>query len=134
MTARGEAMLGRGGEIVHPASETATLTHIYGLLAEIIHGNRQSISAERAREALLLVEDLRRQVSQGYHRNPYKPFRIIGEMGSCVHGVTYTHAEDGKDYRHSFKGDNAQLFAIERHSKKDLLISSSRGVPLWDEF
>jgi hypothetical protein len=117
------SMIGPGGHIRVPRSESATID---GAIALISNG--------QYREAIDLLRRLRSQVSSGYHRNPYKPFRVIGEMGSEVHSVAYTHSEDGKNYKHDFEGENAQLLAIERHGKKDLLITSRRGVPLWDEF
>lgn len=116
-------MIGPGGHVRVPRSESRT---IGGAIRLIANG--------QYREAIDLLRRLQSQVEQGYHRNPYKPFRIVGEMGSEVHSVAYTHAEDGRNYKHDFQGENAQLLAIERHGKKDLLITSSRGVPLWDEF
>lgn len=90
------------------------------------------IRTDRKLAAIRLLEQLRGQVSEGYHRNPYTPFRVIGTIGKDVHSVAYQHAKDGKLYKHDFKRGSAQVIAVERHGKRELLITGD--VPLWDEF
>lgn len=114
-----DVMLGAGGEFVHPVSEGNALT---AAIAHITHGE--------PRAALDILKALRTQVRGGYHHNP--PFRIVGVIGSDVHSVAYKHAKDGKLYRHDFKRGSAQAIAVERHGKRDILITGD--VPLWDEF
>lgn len=129
-----DAMLGPGGEIRTPQSESSVLTSVYNLLAEVIHSSDHRTAIRRAQEALSLVQDLRDQVSAGYHRNPgvYGPFKLVGVIGKDVHSVAYQHAKDGKLYKHDFKRGSAQAIAVERHGKRDILITGD--VPLWDEF
>ena len=78
------------------------------------------------------LDNLRSQVSEGYHRNPPKSFHIVGKMGDDVHSVRYRHAKDGVQYKHDFEQGSAKLYAIERNGKRDLLITGA--VPLWDNF
>ena len=75
---------------------------------------------------------LRVQVAGGYHRNPYDPFHVVGVLSDDVHSVAYRHRKDGKLYKHDFEPDSAKVLAVERHGKRELLLSSD--VPLWDEF
>jgi hypothetical protein len=122
-----DLMVGPGGHIRVPRSESATLD-----------GAIQLITNGQYREAIDLLRRLKNQVKEGYHRNPsesrvYSPLKIVGVFGTEVHEILYRH-KNGGNYEHKFKGDNAQLIAIERQGKRDLLITSERGVPLWDEF
>jgi len=75
---------------------------------------------------------LRIQVAGGYHANPYDPFHVVGVLSDDVHSVAYRHRKDGKLYKHDFEPDSARVLAVERHGKRELLLSSD--VPLWDEF
>lgn len=90
------------------------------------------------RDAIETLKALREQAQRGYHANPstsrtFTPFRIVGVIGTDVHFIAYTH-KDGKAYRHDFKGGNAEVLAVERHGKRELLITSPSGADLWDEF
>jgi hypothetical protein len=116
-------MLGAGGRIVLPVSETDALT---SAIADITHGNY--------RGAIDTLKLLRAQVGAGYHANPYKSLEFVGTLSDDVHSVAYTHHHDGKDYRHNFQKGSASLIAIVRHGKRDLILTSAEGVPLWDEF
>jgi thioredoxin reductase len=118
---RGDVMIGPGGKAVRPLSESDALTKAIRLIHD---GDTLS--------AVELLNRLRRQVSGGYHQNPYTPFRVVGVIGKDVHSVAYRHAKDNKLYKHDFQRDNAQVLAVERHGKKELLITGD--VPLWDEF
>ena len=125
---RGELMLGPGGVMKSPRSESHELDRALACLAQ---GN-----VTRARE---ILTRLRRQVAEGYHANPsssrlYEPFKIIGVIGRDVHSIAYVHATEHKPYKHDFKKGSAEIVAIERHGKRELLVTSPDGVPLWDEF
>lgn len=122
------AMVGAGGNVRVPRSESAEIDRALESLSD---GN-----VRRAKEILIR---LRSQVEEGYHRNPsssrmYEPFRIVGVIGKDVHSVAYKHAKDGKPYKHDFERNSAEVLAVERHGKRELLITSPEGVPLWDEF
>ena len=80
------------------------------------------------------LDNLRSQVSEGYHRNPPKPFQIVGAMSDDVHTVAYRHAKDGKLYKHDFKRGTAKLYAVEMHGEERNLLISGDGTPLWDNF
>lgn len=122
-----EAMIGPGGHIRVPLSEAAELQKIYDILNEVPN-------ATGIRRAMALIIRLQSQVSAGYHRNPYTPFRVVGVLGKAVHTIAYKHAKDHKLYKHDFNGENAEVLAVERHGKRELLITSPDGLPLWDEF
>ena len=117
----GDVMLGPGGRFLHPVSESDAIS---AAIAHVTHGDY--------RQALDVLKALKAQVRGGYHRNPYKPFRIVDVIGEDVHSIAYRHAKDGKPYKHDFKRGSAQAIAIERHGKRDILITGD--VPLWDEF
>jgi hypothetical protein len=117
-----DVMVGAGGEFVYPVSEGDALT---AAIAHVTHGDY--------RAAVDVMKALRAQVRGGYHHNPYKPFKIVNVLGRSVHSIAYEHAKDGKLYKHDF-GNNAEVLAIERHGKRELLITSPDGLPLWDEF
>lgn len=121
----GDVMLGPGGSFVHPVSESEALT---GIIAHITHGDY--------RTAMDIAKALREQVGEGYHKNPgvYEPFKIVGKMGDDVHSVAYRHVRDRKLYKHDFQRGSAEVLAVIRHGKHDLLITSPDGKPLWDEF
>lgn len=99
----------------------------------------QHITNGEPGEAIALLRMLREQASRGLHKNPsesrmYTPFKIVGVIGTDVHFVAYQHADDGENYKHDFKGGNAEVLAVIRHGKKELLITSPTGKPLWEEF
>lgn len=124
---RGEPMLGPGGRFVRPVSESDAIT---AAIQHITHGDY--------RDALDVLKHLRSQVSAGYHRNPsssrtYTPFRIVGTIAEDVYDIRYRHHKNGKDYEHEFNGA-VNILAIVRHGKKEMLIASAKGLPLWDEF
>jgi len=106
---------------------------------KLLHRARQSVESGDSEDASLLIHRaqgflrlLRVQVAGGYHRNPYGPFRVVGVLSDDVHSVAYRHRKDGKLYKHDFEPDSARVLAVERHGKRELLLSSD--VPLWDEF
>lgn len=80
---------------------------------------------------------LREQVAGGYHRNPrrgvFSAGEVVGKIGNDVHDIRYTHAQDGEDYEHKFSGD-VEVWAVVRGGKRELLLSHTRGLPLWDDF
>lgn len=133
MRYRKHAMMGRGGEVRVPKSESKELTKIFQILENIRFTELSDHSLRSIREAMQRIKELGIQVSEGYHRNPYTPLRIVGTISDDVHTVAYRHAKDGKLYKHDFGEGNAKLYAIERHGKRDLLISGG-NLPLWDDF
>lgn len=98
----------------------------------------KTIPIHRVHELITLGKAIKRldafaeKSGEGYRSNPYSPFKVIGVIGDDVHSVAYRHIKDGKLYKHDFKRGNAQVVAIERHGKKEILITGD--VPLWDEF
>jgi hypothetical protein len=126
---RGDEMLGAGGEFLRPVSEHDALT---AAIQYVTHGDY--------RDAIDVLKALRRQVAKGFHANP-PPFEgkrfnagiAVGKIGDDVHEVRYRHTKDGRDYKHEFNGD-AEVYAIQRGNRRDLLITHRDGSPLWDEF
>ena len=134
-------MLGEGGRMITPQSESVVLRRVIRKLSNVADalGQREgTYDMQLQRRYLAQVMDdlsaLEEQVREGYHRNPYTPFRIVGVIGRNVHFIAYEHDKDGKMYKHEFKGGNAEVLAVERHGKRELLITSPNGSPLWDEF
>lgn len=124
-------MLGSGGTMRRPRSEGHVLERNIEVLQQML---RHQPNNETLRNVVADLTQLHRQVSQGYHRNPYTPFRVVGLMGDDVHSVAYHHAKERGLFKHDFQRGSAQLYAVDRHGKRDLLITSVEGVPLWDEF
>lgn len=131
-----DLMIGPGGRGKIPKSESQELLHVIGLLdaVESVSGTDQY----RIQRAMEKLRDLARQVQAGYHRNPsesrlHVPFRIVDVLGRAVHEIAYKH-KNGKLYKHDFDGSDAQVLAVIRNGKRELLISSTDGSPLWDEF
>ena len=133
--AHGDMMVGPGGVARFPKSESKELARALALLDEmrgyIVNDNMLKAESALARVEMILHR-LRGQVGEGYHVNPYTPFRVVGVIGKDVHTVSYQHAKDGKNYRHDFKRGSAQAIAVERHGKREILITGD--VPLWEEF
>ena len=137
-----DMMLGPGGVMRQPKSETSELTRALNMLAEM----RQEIAADNMLKAEslasrieIILSRLRVNARGGYHANPsssrmYEPFKIIGVIGTDVHHIAYKHVNDGKLYKHDFKRGSAEVIAVERHGKRELLVTSPDGVPLWEEF
>lgn len=128
-------MLGRGGELRVPKSESKELHKIYNLIEDVLSENLSSSARRNLLEACKAIEGLREQVSEGYHRNPekFKAGIVIGKIGKEVHDIRYKHAEDGKHYEHEF-GKDVEVYAVERNGKRDLLLTHRNGEPLWDNF
>lgn len=132
-------MLGPGGRIVEPESESKQIDRI------IFH-----VSEGRVDTAIRMLERLREQVSQGYHRNPAglvvygnPPVRlgrrtlkgpgVIGLIGTEVDAIYYRNA-DGKKYVHDFEdAKHVLMFAVERGGQRDITITNEDGKPLWEE-
>lgn len=132
MTATHDVMLGPGGRMRRPRSEGHVLERNIVRLREMLEHQPNN---EHLRNVIADLSQLHAQVSAGYHANPanpYTPFRIVGEIGDDVHSVAYRHVKDGKLYKHDFKRGSARVIAVERHGKREILITGD--VPLWDEF
>jgi hypothetical protein len=139
---RGDLMIGPGGVAKRPKSESAELTRALDMCEELrvqIQRDNMMQAQSLLSRVEIILSRLRSQVAGGYHENPsssrmYEPFKIIGPLGRDVHVIAYKHAKDGKNYKHDFQRGSAEILAVERHGKKELLITSPDGVPLWDEF
>lgn len=133
-----ETMLGPGGVTLIPESETKQLRKILGNLLHVDTSRLDKDSVNRINKAIGEIKQLECQVSRGYHRNPnsrekFLAGRVVGKIGKDVHDIRYTHNLDGLNYKHAFEGD-AQVYAVERNGRRDLLITHRSGLPLWDEF
>ena len=115
---------------------------------------RPDQTAQALRSIIRIANDLIRQIEGGVHINPplvvfgnpplgvgrrFGPqqegrFRFFGQMSRNVHEVRYTHAADGKDYKHVFESGSAEMFAVLRAGKHDVLLTGGDGQPLWEDF
>lgn len=123
-----DMMIGPGGVAKYPRSESREIARA---MTAIQNGDTS--------RALAILKRLHEQVEEGYHANPsssrmYEPFKIIGVIGTDVHHIAYKHVNDGKLYKHDFQRGSAEVIAVERHGKRELLVTSPDGVPLWEEF
>lgn len=128
-------MLGSGGKLVEPKSESKQLRRIYSLIEDVLT-DELSLSAKRnLLVACKLVKELEEQVSEGYHKNPdrFRAGNVVGKIGKDVHDIRYKHAKDSKNYEHEF-GKGVEVYAVERNGKRDLLLTHKEGLPLWDDF
>ena len=144
-------MMGRGGEIRTPKSESAVLGEIITLLEDMdwTPEHMAPFNVRHVQRALNMLRYLHKQVAAGYHRNPspllviHNPpirvrrmlgsSRVIGVMSQDVHEIRYTHAEDNESYKHEF-GDGVQMFAVERDGLRDIHLTHVDGKPLWEDF
>jgi len=121
-------MLGPGGRFLHPVSESDAIS---AAIAHVTHGDY--------RQALDVLKALKAQVRGGYHRNPsssrlYEPFKIMGVLAKDVHQIKYQHGQNRDFFQHKFDRGSAEILAVVRHGKHEMLITSPQGVKLWDEF
>lgn len=133
-----DLMIGPGGRGRIPKSETAQIDRAWDRLENMRFNDLSEHNRKMVAEAMAILKALHIQVSQGYHRNPsesrlHVPFRIVDVLGKAVHEIAYKH-KNGKLYKHDFDGSDAQVLAVIRNGKRELLISSVDGSPLWDEF
>ena len=131
-------MLGPGGKIVEPRSESAVIGFVLSLLEEAEKFQRDpKLLRHHLADAKEELQKLQEQVGAGYHRNPrrgvFSAGNVVGKIGDDVHDVRYTHADDGENYEHEFSGE-VEVWAVERNGKRELLLSHKRGLPLWDDF
>lgn len=134
------------------------LLHLDEAERMVDEGGRDA-TLRRIASARVLVRTLLNQVSRGYHQNPglviygnppgrkllrveepmgrgsfaRREWEIAGVISREVHAITYVHDTDGKPYKHDFENPTT-LLAIRRGSKKDVLITSEDGFPIWQEF
>jgi hypothetical protein len=135
-------MIGPGGVIQTPKSESKELSRAIALLDDLrthlTHDNMMQAQSSLTRVETILYR-LSQQVGAGYHRNPsrrsphFLAGTAVGKIGTDVHEVKYTHAENGKPYKHDFAGE-VEVYAIQRDGHKDLLFTHVRGLPLWQDF
>jgi len=132
-------MLGPGGKIVEPRSESAVIGFVLSLLSEAEkYQHDPKLLRHHLADAKEELQKLQEQVGAGYHRNPLKGGKfsageVVGKIGDDVHDIRYTHAQDGENYQHEFSGE-VEVFAVVRNGKRELLLSHKRGLPLWDDF
>lgn len=134
-------MLGPGGKIVEPRSESAVIGFVLSLLGEArLYVNDKKLLLHHLKDAQEELHKLKAQVEAGYHRNPalkhgarFSAGEVVGQIGDDVHDIRYRHVDDGKNYEHEFNGE-AEVWAVRRNGKRELLIAHSRGLPLWEEF
>lgn len=69
----------------------------------------------------------------GGSRGGHGPLKFLDLISDECHAILYRHIEDGKPYRHDFERPT-QLVAVERNGKKDVLITSEDGAPIWQDF
>ena len=141
--------LGARGRLVEPRSESGALSAALAMLVEI----RDDVMADVANDAAALdlrsrvtaviqnLQALKAQVGAGYHRNPplaeghqFAAGTVVGVIGESVHEIRYTHADNGKDYKHEFESGSVEVWAVERGKFRDLLLHSDDGLPLWQDF
>lgn len=143
-----DLMLGPGGKAIVPLSEGAVLGDAINRLQRIVHRTGDA----ELRVVISQLDVLRRQVAEGYHRNPMMmvlgnppftvarkygdlrgPIRLVGEISGEAHAILYKHKDDRKLYEHEF-GHPTALLAIERAGRHDVLITSPDGSPIWQDF
>lgn len=125
-------MLGPGGVIREPASESAVLADALQRLRRIA-GHTPQMAPQVAADLRAVIDTLdalRAQVGQGFHRNPQVYKRL---MSHDVHEVKYQHATDRKPYVHAF-GGGVEMYAIERGGRRDILMTDAQGKPLWGDY
>ena len=57
----------------------------------------------------------------------------VERMSEEVHDIRYTHAEDGKDYKHDFEA-GVEMWAVTRQGKREIHLTQFSGRPLWADF
>lgn len=132
-------MLGPGGKLVEPRSESAVLGFVLGLLVEArSYRSDPRMLLHHVDDAIAELRKLQQQVGAGYHRNPppgkFQAGEAVGMLGRDVHEVRYTHADNGEAYKHKFESGTVEVWAIRRGQSRDLLLTSRDGLPLWRDF
>lgn len=120
------------------------------------HAEHALAALRRCIDTLMLLQ---RQAQRGYHRNPglviygnpprgklqvarymgkgsvgtRRGWEVEGVISEEVHAITYVHHDDGKPYKHDFVNPTT-LLAITRGDRKDVLITSPDGFPIWQDF
>ncbi len=134
----GDLMLGSGGRLVRPASESKELMGVIRKLEQVLaHARLTEDTHHSLDDAITTLKRLGWQASHGFHRNPPRPKFSAGnaveKMSGDVHELRYVHADDGEPYRHEFNGD-VEMWAIQRGDSRDILLTHKRGLPLWEDF
>ena len=147
-------MVGPGGRTVVPKSESSELAYALSVLEslerepELARSHRMMV-----RSVIHRLTELKDQVAAGYHRNPmlalamnppvkaphsmgtmgrFEAGKAVGLMSKDVHEIRYTHAKDGKPYRHPFETPT-EMWAIVRAGHHDILITHRDGLPVWED-
>ena len=115
-----------GLQVVHSELVDA-LAYLYELQAKM---EAQGTRRKRNPPLILLSNPpMRYKGSQSGHGS----LKFLDLISDECHAILYRHAEDGKPYRHDFERPT-QLVAVERNGKKDVLITSEDGAPIWQDF
>lgn len=149
-----DTMIGPGGKLVVPESESKALAAAITKLMRV--AGEQGVNQWAHREiwsVIHLLKELKEQVAHGYHRNPAQlvvygnppltvskkygdlrgPIRLVGAISGEAHAILYRHSHDGKQYRHDFEHPTS-LIAVERAGRRDVIITSPDGDPIWQNF
>lgn len=137
-------MLGSGGRLIVPESESRVLAEILHISRQLRAPRNSDSVREKAARLIELADSLKEQVGQGYHRNPASqrprmgsvlvgPMVVHRVMSRNVHDIRYTHDTDGDDYEHVFERPTLAL-AIERGGHRDVLLTAPDGAPIWEDF
>ena len=97
-----------------------------------LQGKMQEQGTRRTRNPPLILlsnPPMKYRGSQSGHG----PLKFLDLISDECHAILYRHIEDGKPYRHDFERPT-QLVAVERNGKKDVLITSEDGAPIWQDF
>lgn len=128
-------MLGAGGELVEPLSESAELGAIFQDLKRALRmsGSNSPVS-EVLRDAEYRVVRLLGQISEGYHRNPrHSAIKLVEKTSDDFHEFRYTHRGDDTPYKHPF-ARGVELWAATLDGQRIFVVKHKAGKPLWDDF
>lgn len=146
-------MVGPGGRVVEPVSESKTLDGVIDKLHRVLERSELRVKETAAHRGIVSaiadLEALLAQVAAGYHRNPglviYNPpmrmakgtrFQagdVVGLLSKDVLNIQYRHASDGELYEHPFEG-GAEMYCVTRAGQHDVLLTGSQRQPLWEDF
>lgn len=62
------------------------------------------------------------------------PFSLGGVISKEVHLLAYKHAKDGQDYQHDFEDETWMAGVVSKRGRRDVILFSPSGEPLWQDF
>ncbi len=62
------------------------------------------------------------------------PFSLGGVISKRVEELAYTHLKDGKAYKHDFEEETWMAGVISKRGRRDVILFSPTGEPLWQDF